>query len=106
MSSVLKPEPETPTKVTQSPRAEGSPPSRIVVHIEYDRAKGKYFATDINTGFPILRHHDGIRLREICKRMNLHVVEEEVSTAGYWSQVPNKAVSARQVRKKGQKQSI
>jgi hypothetical protein len=58
---------------------------------------------DINTGFPILRHHDGIRLREICKRMNLHVVEQEVTTAGYWSQVPSKAVSARQVPKKGQK---
>jgi hypothetical protein len=41
----------------------------------------------------------------MCKRMNLHVVEEEVTTAGYWSQAPNKAVSARQVPKKGQRQS-
>ena len=44
----------------------------------------------------------GIRLREICKRMSLHVVEEEVTTAGYWRQVANKAVSTRQVLKKDQ----
>jgi hypothetical protein len=34
--------------------------------------------------------------------MSLHVVEEEVTTAGYWRQVANKAVSTRQVLKKDQ----
>jgi hypothetical protein len=57
------------------------------VHIQYDPAKSKYVAIDINTGFPILRHQDGIRLREMCDRMNLRVVDGEASSKGYWSEV-------------------
>ena len=54
------------------------------MHIQYDTAKSKYVALDMNTGFPILRHYDGIRLREMCDRMNLQVVDGEASSKGYW----------------------
>ena len=85
--SLAKTEPEIPTEVAQPPQTERSASRCIVVHIQYDPAKSKYVAIDINTGFPILRHQDGIRLREMCDRMNLRVVDGEASSKGYWSEV-------------------
>jgi hypothetical protein len=85
-TSLAKTGPEIPTEVVRSPRPERSASKCIVVHIQYDSAKSKYVAIDINTGFPILRHHDGARLREMCDRMNLQVVEGEASNKGYWSE--------------------
>jgi len=84
-TSLAKTGPEIPTEVVRSPQAERSASKCIVVHIQYDPVKSKYVAIDINTGFPILRHHDGMRLREMCDRMNLQVVEGEASSKGYWS---------------------
>jgi hypothetical protein len=85
-TSLAKTGPEISTEVARSPQTERSASRCIVVHIQYDPAKSKYVATDINTGFPILRHHDGIRLREMCDRMNLQVVDGEASSKGYWGE--------------------
>jgi hypothetical protein len=77
-----KTEPEIPTEVARSSQAERSASRCIVVRIQFDPAKSKYVAININTGFAILRHHDGIRLREMCDRMSLQVVDGEASSKG------------------------
>jgi hypothetical protein len=98
-ASPPKPESETPAELAQFPRAERSPASRVVVQIQYDPVKAKYVATDIKTGFRILRHQDSTRLREICDRMNLQVVEGAVASEGYWSQVSRKSQGSSQMPK-------
>jgi hypothetical protein len=50
------------------------------VRIRYDPAKSKYLAVDINSGFAILRHPDGVRLRAICDRMNVQIVDNDGSS--------------------------
>jgi hypothetical protein len=98
-TSLAKAEPEIPTEVARSPQTESSASRRIVVHIQYDAAKSKYVALDMDTGFPILRHYDGIRLREMCDRMNLQVVHDEASSKGYWSEASRKSQASGQMKK-------
>ena len=81
-ANLAKTEPEIPTEVARSSQAERSASRCIVVRIQFDPAKSKYVAININTGFAILRHHDGIRLREMCDRMSLQVVDGEASSKG------------------------
>jgi hypothetical protein len=79
-TSRAKADPEIPTEVARSLKAEGSASRPIVVRIQYDPAKSKYLATDIKTGFAILRHHDGARLRAICDRMNVQIIDGDGSS--------------------------
>jgi hypothetical protein len=85
-ANLAKTEPKIPTEVARSSQPERSAARCIVVRIQYDPAKSKYVAININTGFAILRHHDGIRLREMCDRMSLQVVDGEASSKGDWSE--------------------
>jgi hypothetical protein len=50
------------------------------VQIEYDSAKAKYVAKDINTGVRILRHEDVARLKAMCDRMGWQVVDGQASS--------------------------
>jgi hypothetical protein len=64
------------------------------VRIQYDPAKSKYLAIDINTGFAILRHHDGARLRAICDRMNVQIIDGEGSSKVKWDEASRKPQSS------------
>jgi hypothetical protein len=50
------------------------------VQIEYDSAKAKYVAKDINTRVRILRHEDVARLKAMCARMGWQVVDGQASS--------------------------
>lgn len=62
----------TPLPGSLQPQSKGS--HRIFVQIEYDPAKTKYIAKDINTGLRLLRHDDIAWLQAMCKRMGWQVV--------------------------------
>ena len=48
----------------------------LVVVIQYDPQKAKYAAKNVSTGVLILRHEDKARLRGMCDRMGLQVVDD------------------------------
>jgi hypothetical protein len=89
-SSLPEPGSATPAELASSIRAERSPASRGVVQIQYDPVKAKYAAMDIKTGLRILRHYDSARLRAMCDRMGWQVVDGELTSESYWSQVPKR----------------
>jgi hypothetical protein len=68
------------TGSASSTTAKNSPTRRLVVQIEYDSAKAKYVAKDINTGVRILRHEDVARLKAMCDRMGWQVVDGQASS--------------------------
>jgi hypothetical protein len=94
-SSLPQPGSAAPADLAGSIRAQRPPTSRGVVQIQYDPVKAKYVATDIKTGLRILRHYDSARLRAMCDRMEWEVVDGEVTSESYWSQVPRKGQSSR-----------
>jgi hypothetical protein len=47
------------------------------LQIQYDTARAKYVAKDIDSGVRILRHEDITRLKMICDRMGWQVVDGE-----------------------------
>jgi len=93
---------EIRTEFARSPETESSASRRIVVRIQYDPAKSKYLAIDINTGFAILRHHDGARLRAICDRMNVQIVDGEGSSKAKWNEASRKPQTSDQMQRAAQ----
>jgi hypothetical protein len=53
----------------------------VVVEIQYDAAKARYIAKDINTGLSILRIADHERLRQMCDRLGWQVITPMPDTA-------------------------